>query len=164
MKREILELVCLIDRSRSMYGREQAVLDRYHDLLGDYGKWAGNCYVTACLFSDRIDMLYLHSELSYVKPLRRGQYYVEGSTALFDAVGTMAARVEQCLGMLKDEIQKQVHVWVITDGIDNGSTQATQEDFMRLLREKISQGWRIRIVTPEGRLISADLWADKYGK
>lgn len=150
MEQEIMELVCLMDRSVSMYGREEKVLEQYYELLGDYGKSRKDCYVTAGLFSDEVEMLCVHRELPYVKPLRRGEFYVDGSTALFDSVKQMFGQMEHCFGMQREEIPRQVHVYVITDGIDNGSIETGKDEFRRLMREKSAQGWRIRLATPGG--------------
>ena len=123
MKKNVTELVCVIDRSISMRRREKQVLCCYNRLLEDYRAKEEKCFVTTCLFADKVNILCLHNEISFVNPLTRGVYYVEGSTALFDAVKTTFRHVDECLEYLNDEIKKQIHVYLITDGMDNGSVE-----------------------------------------
>ncbi|MBO5460544.1 MAG: VWA domain-containing protein [Ruminococcus sp.] len=149
MKKDIIELVCMIDKSISMKGREKQALQTYNSLIEDYAGTEEKCFVTTCLFAEKINMLYFHNEISFVKPLTEGAYYLEGATALYDAVKTTFAHVNECLEYLKDEIKKQINVYIITDGIDNGSVEMIQEEFETMIQEKKELGWMIRIIKPE---------------
>ena len=149
MKKNVTELVCVIDRSISMRRREKQVLCCYNRLLEDYRAKEEKCFVTTCLFADKVNILCLQNEISFVNPLTRGVYYVEGSTALFDAVKTTFRHVDECLEYLKDEIKKQIHVYLITDGMDNGSVEVIHKEFEALIQNKRETGWKIQIIKPE---------------
>ena len=151
MKKDMIELVCMIDNSISMKGREKEVLNTYHSLIEDYKRRDEKCFVTTWLFSEKVNMLCFHNEISFVKPLTEGSYYVEGSTALYDAVKITFSHVDECLEYLKDEIKKQINVYILTDGIDNGSVEMIHEEFETLIQQKQESGWRIQIIKPKCR-------------
>lgn len=164
MEREIVELVCLVDKSRSMYGREQDVLDIYNSLLEDYRGRERKCYVTTCLFSDTADVIYLHNEMKHVRPLTQRDYCVEGDSAIFDAVCDTFAQVDECLQYIKDEIKKQVNVYVITDGIDNCSVRFVCDEFLSLIQQKAADGWNIELMDPGRKsLESQTLYSEVRG-
>ena len=149
MKKDIVKLICMIDKSISMKRREKQVLKTYNSLIEEYKRFEDKCFVTTCLFAEKINMLCLQNEISFVKPLTERDYYIEGSTALFDAVKTTFSHVDECLEYLKDEIRKQINVYIITDGIDNGSVEMIREEFESLIRSKKELGWNIKLIEPE---------------
>ena len=51
MKKDIIELVCMIDKSVSMKGQEKQVLHTYNSLIENYKDSEEKCFVTTCLFS-----------------------------------------------------------------------------------------------------------------
>lgn len=153
MKKDMIELVCMIDKSISMKGKEEQVLSAYHSLLEEY-KTKETCFVTTCLFAEKINMLYLHNEISFVRPLIQRDYFTEGSTALYDAVKLTFSHVEECLEYIKDEIHKQINVYMITDGIDTGSVEIIQEEFENLIQEKVKSGWNIQMIPPGTEVVN----------
>ena len=100
MKKDIVKLICMIDKSISMKGREKQVLKTYNSLIEEYKRFEEKCFVTTCLFAEKINMLCLQNEISFVKPLTERDYYIEGSTALFDAVKT-SSYLEEILEKVK---------------------------------------------------------------
>ena len=150
MTKDMVKLVCMIDRSISMKGQEKKVIQTYNSLIDAYKKSEEKCFVTTCLFAEKINMLCLQNEISSVGPLTERDYYIEGSTALYDAVKTTFSHVDECLEYLKDDIQKHINVYMITDGIDNGSVEMLREEFESLIQTKQELGWRIRLIEPEG--------------
>lgn len=149
MKKEVIELICMIDKSISMKGKEKQIVHCYNSLIEDYKAREEKCFVTTCLFAEKVNMLYYHNEISFVNPLTEGMVYVEGSTALYDAVKTTFLHVEECLEYIKDEIRKQINVYIITDGIDNGSVELIHKEFESLIRMKREMGWKIQMIEPE---------------
>ena len=149
MKKDIIELVCMIDKSVSMKGQEKQVLHTYNSLIENYKDSEEKCFVTTCLFSEKINMLYFHNEIAFTKPLTERDYFVEGSTALYDAVKTTFSDVDECLEYVKDEIKKQINVYIITDGIDTGSVEVIREEFESLIQTKKELGWKIQMIEPK---------------
>lgn len=149
MIKDVIELICMIDKSISMDGREKQVVHCYNSLIAKYKVRKEKCFVTTCLFSEKVNMICLRNEISFVNPLSEGMYYVEGSTALYDTVNTIFSHEEEYLEYLKDEINKQIHVYIITDGIDNGSVEIIHEEFESLIRVKEEKGWKIHIAEPK---------------
>ena len=149
MKKDIIELGCMIEKSVSMKGQEKQVLHTYNSLIENYKDSEEKCFVTTCLFSEKINMLYVHNEIAVTKPLTTRDYFVEGSTALYDAVKTTFSHVDECLEYVKDEIKKQINVYIITDGIDTGSVEVIREEFESLIQTKKELGWKIQMIEPK---------------
>ena len=87
MKKNLTELVFILDRSGSMCGLEKDTIGGFNAMLEKQKKEAGECLVTTVLFSDRYVLLHDRIDLRAVKPMDETQYSVGGSTALLDAIG-----------------------------------------------------------------------------
>ena len=108
-----------------------------------------------------MEILYIHNEWRCVKPLNRNIYFVEGNTALFDAVCEICSRIESNLNLIKDEIQKHIEIFVITDGMDNASVYNDACMCFDELVKRSKDGWKIHIRTPEGRKIDLEHVCEK---
>lgn len=49
IEQEIVELVCLVDRSISMLERQEQVMQVHQSILEEYKKQGHKCFVTTCL-------------------------------------------------------------------------------------------------------------------
>ena len=156
MKQEITELIFLVDRSKSMFGAEHMVLDTVNSLISQYRSGKQTCFVSVCLFSDQLEVIYMHQEDQFIKELSRKDYFVEGNTALYDAIGDLFSYVENSLSYLKDEIRKEIHIYIITDGTDNASILTSYDEFRFLIKQKTAKSWQIHLITVDGREISPD--------
>jgi uncharacterized protein YegL len=154
IEQEIVELVCLVDRSISMLERQEQVMQVHQSILEEYKKQGHKCFVTTCLFSDKAEVLYLHNEIAYVKPLTQREYYVDGSTALYDVMEDMIRRIEEGLEYIKEEVKKRIRMYVITDGVDNCSVKVLYDEFCQLVHQKQEEGWLMEFVTPARQPIS----------
>ena len=79
---------------------------------------------------------------------------VSDSNPLYDAVKLTFSHVEECLEYIKDEIHKQINVYMITDGIDTGSVEIIQEEFENLIQEKVKSGWNIQMIPPGTEVVN----------
>ena len=85
-------------------------------------------------------MLYERKDIHFVKPLTAKEYEVGGTTALLDAVGATILRMEQ-RGVSEREGTKVIFV-IITDGMENASTEFTKPKVKQLISDKQEKaGW-----------------------
>lgn len=87
MKKNLTELVMILDRSGSMSGLESDTIGGYNPMLKKPRETEGEVLVSTVLFDDRSEVLFDRVPLDKVPEITEKEYYVRGSTALLDAVG-----------------------------------------------------------------------------
>ena len=139
-KTERIELVLILDKSGSMSGLESDTIGGFNAMIEKQKALAVPVRVTTVLFNDEVDMLYERKDIHFVKPLTAKEYEVGGTTALLDAVGATILRMEQ-RGVSEREGTKVIFV-IITDGMENASTEFTKEKVKKLISDKQEkEGW-----------------------
>ena len=107
MKKDLTELVFILDRSGSMCGLEQDTIGGFNAMIGKQKKQAGEANVTTVLFDDRYDIIHDRFPIEVVGPLTEREYYVRGCTALLDAVGKTLHKVENIQEHLPEEMKAE---------------------------------------------------------
>ena len=87
MKKNLTELVMILDRSGSMGGLESDTIGGYNSMLKKQSAAEGEVLVSTVLFDDRTEVLYDRVPLEKLPQMTEKEYYVRGCTALLDAVG-----------------------------------------------------------------------------
>ena len=87
MKKNLTELVFILDRSGSMGGLEQDTIGGFNAMLTRQKEQKGEANVTTILFDHEVQLLHDRFPLHAVAPLTEKDYYVRGCTALLDAIG-----------------------------------------------------------------------------
>ena len=85
MKKNLTELVFILDRSGSMGGLEQDTIGGFNAMLTRQKEQEGEANVTTILFDHEVQLLYDRFPLKAVAPLTEKDYYVRGCTALLDS-------------------------------------------------------------------------------
>ena len=135
-----IELVMILDRSGSMHGLEADTIGGFNAMIEKEKKLGIDVRVTTVLFNDKIDRLYEHRAIQSVRPLTERTYETGGTTALLDAVGDTILRMEQ--SGAADRQGTKVIVVIITDGMENASTEFTKAKVKELISDKQEQaGW-----------------------
>ncbi len=142
----IKEMICILDQSGSMYGKEEDTIRNYNDMLKKQKQQDGEAYITTALFSDQCHILYRHMPIRQAEALTHMEYYAYGNTALFDAIGTVFEGV-------KPEKNEKVLVFIITDGMENASTKYDQKKIRNFIQEKQRRGWEILFFGTEMRIL-----------
>ena len=135
-----IELVMILDRSGSMHGLEADTIGGFNAMIEKEKKLGIDVRVTTVLFNDKIDRLYEHRAIQSVRPLTERTYETGGTTALLDAVGDTILRMEQ--SGAADRQGTKVIVVIITDGMENASTEFTKAKIKELISDKQEKaGW-----------------------
>ena len=87
MKKNLTELVMILDRSGSMSGLEADTIGGFNSMIEKQKKEEGEALVSVVLFDDYSEVIYDRVPIEKVEPMTDSQYYVRGCTALLDAVG-----------------------------------------------------------------------------
>jgi uncharacterized protein YegL len=123
MKRNVTEIVFLLDRSGSMAGLESDTVGGFNAFIKRQCKLEGETKVTAVLFDDHYEVLWNGMDAKNVK-LTDKEYYVRGCTALLDAVGKTIVDVGYRLANTSEDRRADKVIFVITtDGMENASRE-----------------------------------------
>ena len=87
MKKNLTELVFILDKSGSMSGLERDTIGGYNAMLEQQRKLDGECVITTVLFDNHYELLHDRIDLRAIRPTTGKEYFVGGSTALLDAIG-----------------------------------------------------------------------------
>lgn len=135
-----IELVLVIDKSGSMGGLESDTIGGFNSMVEKQRALHIPVRVTAVLFNDKAQTLYDHKAIWRVPPLTEKEYVTGGTTALLDAVGTTIRRMERTEDIAVSGT-KVVFV-IITDGLENASTEFTRAAVKRMISDKQEKaGW-----------------------
>lgn len=169
MKKDLTELVFILDKSGSMAGLERDTIGGFNAMLAKQKQVEGECRITTVLFDNRYELLHDRIDIRAVSPMTEREYQVGGSTALLDAVGRT---IHKLVGVQKNTAEEyragNVMFVIITDGEENASREYSPQRIKAMIEEEKKQGWEfvflganIDAVETAGRFgISADRAVD----
>ena len=143
MKKDLTELVFILDRSGSMQGLESDTIGGFNSLLEKQKRQPGEALVSTVLFDSQSDVLHDRVKLSSVRPITDRDYFVRGCTALLDAVGGAIRHIGNIHKYSRPEdVPEHTLFVVITDGMENASCRYTARQVREMiLRQKERYGW-----------------------
>ncbi len=162
MKHNKTEVVFILDKSGSMAGLESDTIGGFNGLLKKQQKMTGEAYVTTVLFDNHYELLHDRININSVRPITNKDYYVEGTTALLDAVGRTINKIVkvQKVQSKADRADKVMFV-IITDGMENASREFTSKQIKKMIgRQQDKYGWEFIFL---GANIDAVETAANYG-
>lgn len=162
MKKNLTELVFILDRSGSMSGLERDTIGGYNSMLEKQQAEDGECVITTALFDNEYELLHDRIDIRAVKPITSKEYRVGGSTALLDAVGATITKIDAVQRNTAEEYRAE-HVMfvIITDGEENSSREFSAKQVKRMIETHKSEfGWEFIFL---GANIDAVETARSYG-
>ncbi len=143
MKKDLTELVFILDRSGSMAGLESDTIGGFNSMLEKQRNVAGACNITTVLFDNAYELLHDRIDIRAVSPMTDKDYYVRGSTALLDAIGLTINKLAAVQKNTAEDYRAEKVIFVIiTDGYENASREFTAEKVRTMIqREKNQYGW-----------------------
>ncbi len=143
MKKNLTEMVFILDKSGSMSGLEQDTIGGFNSMIERQKKAEGEALVSTVLFSDNSVVIHDRVDLRKIEPMTDRQYYVGGCTALIDAIGGAIHHIGNVYKYAREEDRPEHTVFVITtDGRENASRRYTSEQVKAMVeRQKSKYGW-----------------------
>lgn len=177
MKKNLTELLFILDKSGSMSGLEADTIGGYNAMLEKQKAAEGEAYITTVLFDNNYELLHDRIDIKAVSPITDKEYYVGGSTALLDAIGLTINKIGNAQKHTAEDYRADKVLFVIiTDGMENASREYSYDKVKAMVeRQKEKYGWEfiflganIDAVETAGRFgISADraqnYYADREG-
>ncbi len=162
MKKNLTELVFILDRSGSMAGLEADTIGGFNAMIEKQKKAGGEAYVSTVLFSSESTVIHDRLDVQKVPPMTDRDYNVGGCTALVDAIGKAIHHIGNVHKYARAEDVPEKTVFVITtDGMENASHQYTADEVRRKIeRQKEKYGWEFLFL---GANIDAVETAARYG-
>lgn len=143
MKKNLTEVVFILDRSGSMSGLESDTIGGFNSMITKQKKEEGEAYITTILFDDKIETLHDRIEIGRVEPMNDSQYFTRGCTALLDAIGKTVNHISDIHRYAREEDRPEKTIFIITtDGLENSSREFTYDKIKKLLTKKQEKdGW-----------------------
>ena len=162
MKKNLTELVMILDRSGSMSGLEDDTIGGYNSMLKKQRETEGEVLVSTVLFDDYSEVLHDRVPLDKVPAMTEKDYYVRGSTALLDAVGGAIHHIGNVHKYAREEDRPEKTIFVITtDGMENASHEYSYDRVKEMVeRQKEKYGCEFLFL---GANIDAIATAGRFG-
>ena len=143
MKKNLTELVFILDRSGSMAGLEGDTIGGFNAMIEKQKRAEGEALVSTVLFDNASVVIHDRVDVQKVAPMTDAQYAVRGCTALLDAVGGAIHHIGNVHKYAREEDRPEHTLFVITtDGMENASRRYTAERVKQMIeRQKAKYGW-----------------------
>lgn len=162
MKKNLTEIVFILDRSGSMSGLESDTIGGFNSLIEKQKKEEGEVLVSTVLFSGASAVIHDRVPIQEVPPMTEKDYIVGGCTALLDAIGGAIHHIGNIHKYARSEDVPQHTMFVITtDGMENASRLYDSREIKDMIqRQKKQHGWEFLFL---GANIDAVTTADRLG-
>ena len=162
MKKNLTEIVFILDRSGSMSGLESDTIGGFNSLIEKQKKEEGEALVSTVLFNGASAVIHDRVPLERMKPLTEKEYFVRGCTALLDAVGGAVHHIGHVHKYAREADRPEKTLFVITtDGMENASRLYSYDRVRAMIqRQQEKYGWEFLFL---GANIDAAEEAGRFG-
>ena len=161
MKKNLTELVFILDRSGSMAGLESDTIGGYNSFLEKQKEEDGSCLVSTVLFNQHSKVIHDRVDLVKIEKMDRKDYLASGTTALIDAMGDAIHHIKNVHKYIrKEDVPANTIFVIITDGLENASHKYSSDDVKKMVEQQKEKGWEFLFL---GANIDAVETARTYG-
>ena len=162
MKKNVTEVVFILDKSGSMAGLETDTIGGFNSMLNKQKKAEGDAFVTTVLFNHHNEILHDRINVKGISPITEADYEVGGTTALMDAIGFSIQKIANVQKYTSEDQRADKVLFVITtDGMENASREFTPNKIKQMIEhQKEKYGWDFMFL---GANIDAIATAAKFG-
>ena len=146
MKKNLTEIVFILDRSGSMSGLEADTIGGFNSMIEKQKKTDGDALVSTVLFDNTSEVIHDRVNIRDIKPMTDNDYTVRGCTALLDAIGGAIHHIGNVHKYARPEDVPEHTLFVITtDGMENASRFYSSDRAKQMIeRQKAKYGWEFR--------------------
>ena len=143
MKKNLTEIVFILDRSGSMSGLEKDTIGGYNSMLSKQRNEKSEALISTVLFDNEIAVIHDRVPIDKVEDITEREYYVRGCTALLDAVGGAIHHIGNVHKYAREEDVPEKTLFIITtDGMENASRSYSYAKVKEMIeRQKKKFGW-----------------------
>ena len=143
MKKDLTEIVFILDRSGSMSGLEADTIGGFNSMIEKQKNAEGEALISTVLFDNTSEVIHDRVSVQSIKPMSRDDYTVRGCTALLDAIGGAIHHIGNVHKYARNEDVPEHTLFVITtDGMENASHRYSSEKVKKMIeRQKEKYGW-----------------------
>ena len=143
MKKNLTELVFILDKSGSMHGLEADTIGGFNGMIRRQRETEGEALVSTVLFSNGSTVIHDRVPLDRIEPMTERDYTVGGGTALIDAIGRAIHHIGNVHKYAREEDRPEHTIFVITtDGMENASHEYTSDRVKEMVkRQQEKYGW-----------------------
>ena len=143
MKKNLTEIIFILDRSGSMQGLEKDTIGGFNSLIEKQKKIEGDALISTVLFANESKVIHDRVDVKDVKPMTENNYITGGCTALLDAIGNAIHHISNIHKYARKEDVPEHTLFVITtDGMENASRTYTYPKVKELIEnQKEKHGW-----------------------
>ncbi len=143
MRKNLTEIVFILDRSGSMSGLEGDTIGGFNSMIEKQKNAEGEALISTVLFDNISEVIHDRVSVQNIKPMTREDYTVRGCTALLDAIGGAIHHIGNVHKYARAEDVPEHTMFVITtDGMENASHRYSSEQVKKMIeRQKEKYGW-----------------------
>lgn len=143
MRKDLTELVFIIDRSGSMSGLESDTIGGFNSMIRKQKQAEGEALISTVLFDNVSEVLHDRVNVKDIQPMTEHDCTVRGTTALLDAIGGAIHHIGNVHKYARQEDVPEHTMFVITtDGMENASRYYSSDKVKKMIeRQKVKYGW-----------------------
>ena len=137
MKKNLTEMVFILDKSGSMHGLEKDTIGGFNSMIDKQRRVDGTCLVSCVPFDNTSEVIYDREDIGSIKPMTEDDYVPGGCTALIDALGGAIKHIGNIHKYIRDEDVPEKTIFVIiTDGMENASHKYSSDKVRKMMKKK----------------------------
>lgn len=161
MKKDLTEVVFILDKSGSMNSLTSDTIGGFNSLLKKQKEEKGECLVSTVLFNDKSYVLTDRKPIKEVREMNEDDYCASGCTALIDALGDAIKHIKRVHKYIREEDRPEHTMFIITtDGLENASHKYNSDEVKKMVESQKEAGWEFVFL---GANIDAVETAKSYG-
>lgn len=143
MKKNLTEIVFILDRSGSMAGLEKDTIGGFNSMINRQKTAPGEAIISTILFDSETQVIHDRVNLKNIAPMTEKDYFVRGCTALLDAIGGAIHHIGNVHKYAREEDRPEKTLFIITtDGMENASRKYSSDRVKQMIeRQKSKYGW-----------------------
>ena len=143
MRKDLTELVFIIDCSGSMSGLESDTIGGFNSMIRKQKQAEGEALISTVLFDNESEILHDRVNVKDIQPMTEHDYTVRGTTALIDAIGKAIHHIGNVHKYArKEDVPEHTMFVITTDGMENASRYYSSDKVKKMIeRQKVKYGW-----------------------